>query len=136
MTNVILTRFLTGNMILYIYAEKDIYYSMNIKAYKTHAELFQMLSHPVRLQILDELRTRKACVCHLQAVTSRPQAYISQQLRILKDAELVIDEKDGQNVYYQLKDETVRNVLVETLGPASAPSHAKNCTCPLCLAGD
>ena len=136
MTNVILTRILAGNIISFIYAKKDIYYSMNIKAYKTHAELFQMLSHPVRLQILDELRTRKACVCHLQAVTGRPQAYISQQLRILRDAGLVIDEKDGQNVFYQLKDEAVRNVLVETLGPASAPSHAKNCTCPLCLAGD
>lgn len=109
---------------------------MNIKTYATHANLFQMLSHPVRLQILDELRTRKACVCHLQAVTHRPQAYISQQLRILREAELVIDEKDGQNVYYQLKDVTVRNLLVETLGPPSAPSHPRDCTCPLCMAED
>jgi ArsR family transcriptional regulator len=67
-------------------------------------------------------------------VTRRPQAYISQQLRILRDAELVIDEKDGQNVYYQLKDETVRKLLIETLGTPSAPSHPCDCTCPLCQA--
>jgi ArsR family transcriptional regulator len=108
---------------------------MNIKAYQTKAEIFQMLSHPVRLQILDELRKREGCVCHLQAVTRRPQAYISQQLRVLRDAGLVIDVKDGQNVYYHLINETVREILEETLGVASPPSKPADCTCPFCTAG-
>jgi len=105
---------------------------MNIKTYKNQADLFQMLSHPVRLQILDELRKRKACVCHLQAVTGRPQAYISQQLRLLKDANLVRDEKDGQNVFYDLEGDIVRDLLSETLGSVGLPSHPKNCNCPFC----
>jgi ArsR family transcriptional regulator len=104
------------------------------QVYKTKAVLFQMLSHPVRLQILDELRKREACVCHLQAVTRRPQAYISQQLRTLREANLVVDEKDGQNVYYHLKDETVRVLLQETLGPIEETSHPKGCHCPFCSA--
>lgn len=105
---------------------------MNIDDYQDKADLFQILSHPVRLQILDELRKRKTCVCHLQLVTKRPQAYVSQQLRILKDAELVEDEKDGQNVFYHLRDGTVRALLLETLGSPEAPQHLPDCTCPLC----
>ena len=101
--------------------------------YQNIADLFHVLSHPVRLQILDELRRREACVCHLQEVTGRPQAYVSQQLRILRDAELVRDEKDGQNVFYHLRDEHVRLLLRETLGKTSKPSHPDNCTCPFCV---
>ncbi len=103
-----------------------------MKDYETKANLFQILSHPVRLQILDELRRRQACVCHLQAVTGRPQAYISQQLRILRDADLVVDEKDGQNVYYRLTNDLTRDLLNETMGPSGLPSHPEGCTCPFC----
>ncbi len=101
--------------------------------YESNAVIFQMLSHPVRLQILDELRTREACVCHLQAVTGRPQAYVSQQLRFLRDAGLVEDIKEGQNVYYRLADEKVRLVLKEVLGSPGKPSKPVDCTCPFCL---
>ncbi len=104
--------------------------------YKTQAEIFQSLSHPVRLQILDELRRRPACVCHLQAVTGRPQAYISQQLRTLREAELVVDEKDGQNVFYSLSDENVNRLLADVLGDAGGPSHPAGCNCPFCTGGD
>jgi len=103
-----------------------------MKHYDSKAELFQILSHPVRLQILDELRRREACVCHLQFVTGRPQAYISQQLRILRDADLVRDEKEGQNVFYHLTSDSIREFLVSSLGPATPPSHPQDCTCPFC----
>ena len=100
--------------------------------YKEKAAIFKMLSHPVRLQILDELRRREACVCHLQAVTKRPQAYISQQLRFLREADLVQDVKEGQNVFYQLKGATIRIILDDILGEVSSPSHPSGCTCPFC----
>ena len=103
-----------------------------MKKYESHANIFQILSHPVRLQILDDLRRRQACVCHLQAVTGRPQAYVSQQLRILRDANLVVDEKDGQNVFYRLHSESVVKLLDEALGSAGLPSHPQGCTCPYC----
>lgn len=101
--------------------------------YQSKAELFQILSHPVRLQILDELRKESCCVCHLQAITQRPQAYISQQLRVLRDAGLVFDEKYGQNVYYRLCDQTVNEILDEALGPVEPALVIKECTCPTCV---
>lgn len=100
--------------------------------YEAKSDVFQMLSHPVRLQILDELRRREACVCHLQAVTGRPQAYVSQQLRFLREAGLVRDEKVGQNVFYHLQDEDVRQVLQVVLGPMKAASQPGDCSCPFC----
>jgi ArsR family transcriptional regulator len=107
---------------------------MNIQKYQSSADLFQILSHPVRLQILDEVRQGACCVCHLQVVTQRPQAYVSQQLRVLRDAGVVIDEKDGQNVYYRLCNQTVSELLIETLGPVRPPSIHVDCTCPKCTA--
>ena len=102
------------------------------KLYQQQAETFQLLSHPVRLQILDELRRREACVCHLQAVTGKPQAYVSQQLRLLKDAGLVSDEKVGQNVFNQLNSEKTLHLLDRSLGTAGSPSDPADCTCPFC----
>lgn len=100
--------------------------------YEAHAEIVKLLSHPVRLQILDELRKREACVCHLQAVTGRPQAYISQQLRLLRDADVVTDEKDGQLVYYHLKSKVVQSILKEMLGEPGLPTYKLTCNCPHC----
>lgn len=106
---------------------------MNIHDYQSKADLFHILSHPVRLQILDELRKESCCVCHLQLATRRPQAYISQQLRVLRDAGLVFDDKDGQNVYYRLCDQTVNVLLDEVLGPVEPALILTECTCPTCV---
>jgi ArsR family transcriptional regulator len=84
------------------------------------------------LQILDELRRAEACVCHLQTVLHRPQSYVSQQLRVLRQAGIVSDDKDGLNVYYQLSSPQVERLLVEVLGPADGPTRSANCPCPHC----
>ena len=99
------------------------------------AELFRLLSHPVRLRILDELRRDEACVCHLQAVLERPQAYVSQQLRVLRKAGMVVDRKDGLLVYYRVVDTQVERLLEEVLGPVGGPSRMISCPCPKCDSG-
>jgi len=105
---------------------------MNQVSYRQTAQLFQLLSHPVRLQILDELRRGAACVCHLQALLGRPQAYVSQQLRVLREAGAIDCYKDGLFVYYQLADPLVERLLEEMLGPAAEAEPLPRCTCPFC----
>lgn len=100
--------------------------------YRDASALFHILSHPARLQILDELRGEEACVCHLQAVLGRPQAYVSQQLRVLREAGLVEDERDGMLVYYRLADPELKQLLNDVLGPAGEPTRLAACTCPRC----
>ena len=110
----------------------DIICTVSDSPYQRGADLFQVLSHQARLQILDELRRDEACVCHLQTVLQRPQAYISQQLRVLREAGVVTDRKDGQLVYYRLDDPQVIEMLERVLGPAGKRTRVEGCPCPRC----
>ncbi len=100
--------------------------------YEHQSDVLQVLSHPVRLQILDELRLGEACVCHLQALLGRPQPYVSQQLGRLRDADLVTDRREGLYVYYSLSDAGVEEVLEATLGPPDIHGPLERCSCPRC----
>ena len=105
---------------------------MNQSVYREPARLFHLLSHPARLHILDELRREDAYVCHLQAVMGRSQAYISQQLRVLREAGAVTDCKDGTNVCYRLTDRRVEWLLEKVIGPARETARLPTCSCPRC----
>jgi DNA-binding transcriptional ArsR family regulator len=109
--------------------------SLSKNLYRRATQTFHLLSHQGRLQILDELRRDEACVCHLQAVLRRPQAYVSQQLRVLREAGVVADRKDGLLVYYRIVDPQVERLLMETLGPAGDATRLPACPCPKCNAG-
>lgn len=107
--------------------------------YELLADRLKLLAHPERLRILDAIRRDAECVCHLEALLGKPQPYVSQQLRLLRDAGLIEDRRQGQNIYYWLKDQEVRTWLDAVLGPASGelPSLAMHkrviaCACPKC----
>lgn len=100
--------------------------------YQRVSDILQVLSHPVRVEILDELRGGEACVCHLQALLDRPQPYVSQQLGRLREAGLVADRRDGLFVYYSLSDPGVERVLKALLGPPEEGGPVEGCSCPRC----
>lgn len=113
--------------------------------YRQLARLFKALAHPVRLQILDELgREGEACVCHLEYALGQRQACVSQHLSRLREAGLVVDHRDGLNVYYALSEAGVQSLVSEaravvqghsptkiTFRVAGGHPHA-SCTCPRC----
>ncbi len=107
--------------------------------YDTISARLKLLAHPERLRILDAVRRDSECVCHLEALLGKPQPYVSQQLRLLRDAGVILDEKQGQNVFYRLCDDAVRAWLDALLGPAVGehPAMAQHkrviaCVCPKC----
>lgn len=106
--------------------------------YQTLSAQLKLLAHPERLRILDVLRREPECVCHLEALLEKPQPYVSQQLRLLRKAKIIVDERRGHNIYYQLSDSTVRDWLDQILGPATEDpqlAHLKKtlpCQCPTC----
>lgn len=102
--------------------------------YQEPAKLLRVLSHPARLQILDILRAGEECVCHIQSLLEKRQAYVSQQLMVLRDAGLVIDRRDGLNVFYQLADPSVAEVLDMILGPDKTRNACTQPACPHCNA--
>lgn len=110
-----------------------------IPDYKNLADRLKLLSHPERLRILDILRREAECVCHLEALLAKPQPYVSQQLRALRHAGMIVDEKDGHNVFYRLADSETREWLNCILGPVQGedPELARHkqlidCGCPKC----
>ena len=105
---------------------------MEVGSYKRATKLFCILAHRARLRILDELRRGEACVCHLQAALGRPQVYVSQQLRVLREAGVIDSRKDGTFVFYNLTDPLVERLLAEALGPADQFVPVSGCECPRC----
>ncbi len=63
---------------------------------------FHALSDPTRLAIMGSLRSGECCVCDLQSSLGAAQSRLSFHLRVLKDAGLIVDRKDGRWSYYQL----------------------------------
>lgn len=125
------------------YSKLCIYRTMSEKPYAAQQKLYKALSHPVRLWILDILAHREECVCHISTVTKKPQPYISQQLSVLREADLVVDRRDGLIVFYSLKNERISAVLeagramlrangaAVTLCPVPE-GKLENCPCPHC----
>lgn len=106
-----------------------------IANYDAATARFKALAHPVRVQILDMLRSSgEVCVCHMEAALRKRQAYISQQLMVLRDTGLVESRKEGLSVYYRLVDDIARDVLDAALGPAdeNAFEVLQSCPCPHC----
>jgi ArsR family transcriptional regulator len=68
----------------------------------------------------------------LQTVLRRSQPYVSQQLRVLREAGVVAASKDGLNVYYRLSDQQVGRLLEDVLGPTGQPTRLAACPCPHC----
>jgi len=109
------------------------------------ADIAQALAHPARLRILDLLRSEGAYVMHLTALLGRPQANVSQHLAVLREAELVVDERDGMTVVYRIRDPQVYEVVDRLLALAGRrtardgqqplqppPQTARGCRCPRC----
>ena len=128
-------RWLDGPVTLWYYMQGSAYLGergMRQASYQQVARVFHILSHPARLRILAEVRTGEACVCHLQAVLKRPQAYVSQQLRVLREASLVANRRDGLLVFYRLDDAQVGSLLEQVLGPPGPPTRPPACPCAHC----
>ena len=99
------------------------------------------LAHPIRIQILTMLAGSpgQVCVCDLEAALPVKQPTVSHHLKLLRDAGLITDERQGQNIYYRLAGEKLQQWLDAILGPVEGelPQMARHkrviaCACPKC----
>ena len=75
------------------------------------AELFRVFGDTTRMRILFVLFEAEVCVCDLAAALNMTQSAISHQLKILKDANLVANRREGKTIYYFLSDDHVRTII-------------------------
>jgi DNA-binding transcriptional ArsR family regulator len=99
--------------------------------------LFQTLSVAPRLEILLAIGEAEACVCHLEAALGYRQAFISQHLMALREANILTSRRDGRFIFYSLSDRRVLDILTqagEFLGQSVTllPLKLFACECPNC----
>jgi DNA-binding transcriptional ArsR family regulator len=90
------------------------------------AKRTKVLSVGTRVRILQLLKGRSLCVNALAARLDVTQGAVSQHLRIMRDAGLLIDEKRGYFVHYRLNERALaawRAAIDGLLDPASG-AHA------------
>jgi ArsR family transcriptional regulator len=84
--------------------------------------LFHALSDETRLAALALLRGGERCVCELQVALRAQQSRLSFHLRVLRDAGLVTDRREGRWSYYAVVPDALREAhdLVRTLATEPA----------------
>lgn len=75
------------------------------------AELFKVFGDSTRIRILTVLFGEEMCVCDIAEALGMNQSAVSHQLRVLKNAKLIKNRKDGKQVFYSLADDHVRTIL-------------------------
>ena len=75
------------------------------------SDVFQALSHPLRLSICFELSTAEQSVSQLCNSLHQPQHSISQHLALLRKQSVVKARKQSRQVFYQINDPQVKKVL-------------------------
>ncbi len=80
------------------------------------AELFKTIAHPVRLCILAMLiKENESNVTDIQCCLDVPQPTVSQHLAKLKSAGILAAERNGTEIIYKIKDEGVKNLIIQIL---------------------
>lgn len=75
------------------------------------AELFKVFGDTTRIRILYALFEAEMCVCDIAQILNMTQSAISHQLRVLKQARLVRNRREGKQIYYSLADDHVRTII-------------------------
>ncbi len=107
------------------------------QTFDLQVQIFKVLTHPARLAILEILRDGEHCVCHMEAYLGFRQAYISQQLAVMREAGLIQDRRDGWNIFYRVCDQRIYSVLdtIQQMTGQNATTKHKGgviCPCPHC----
>jgi len=90
--------------------------------YQLHADICKVFSNPIRLEILNLLRSNELSVTELIEKTKLSQANISQHLSIMKSKGIVASSRKGKNICYRLTNpkiikafDIIKEVLSERL---------------------
>lgn len=88
-------------------------------------QLFHALSDGTRLSILQRLRMGERCVCDLTDALDAAQSRLSFHLKVLKEAGLVTDRREGRWMYYTLDTDALAEAAEAVEIMASAPSASE-----------
>jgi ArsR family transcriptional regulator, lead/cadmium/zinc/bismuth-responsive transcriptional repressor len=89
--------------------------SLSTDEFEKLSSIFKILADPSRLKIIFALGRREMCVCDLAAFLEITESAVSHQLRLLRNANLVKNRREGTVLYYRLVDDHVKTLTDITL---------------------
>jgi ArsR family transcriptional regulator len=92
---------------------------------------FQALADETRVKIVELLSHKERCVCELEQVLDIAQSRLSFHLKVLKDAGLLADRREGRWMYYNLRRETLDEIAAYTKS-VKPGKHAGSCALACC----
>jgi len=105
--------------------------------YDIISSLLRVLGHPKRIRILLEIGTGEACVCHLEAQLGFRQAYLSQQLMVLREEGILRTNREGRFIYYRIANQKILDMIsaaaqIKGISIGVINTEKKTCGCPKC----
>lgn len=117
---------------------------MSMKSFEDQtSQILSVLGNSFRVQIAIALSGQEACVCHLEQMLKKRQAFISQHLMVMRDAGLLDTRREGKFIYYRLADkESILGLILqaaklagldpEEMPPIPQQQTISKCACPKC----
>ncbi|WP_436792880.1 ArsR/SmtB family transcription factor [Actinospongicola halichondriae] len=84
---------------------------MNRPIYEVKAEFFKTLGHPARIRILEVLRDGEMPVHEMIPLVGLEPSHLSQQLAVLRRANVLRSRRDGSTVLYEVVDPEIHQLL-------------------------
>ena len=93
-----------------------------LQALQPACELLRALASPVRLGILQELAKGGRCVYELVAALEVSQPLVSQHLRVLRIAHIVVARRLSREIEYSLADDHIAHIVRDAIRHATESS--------------
>jgi len=74
-------------------------------------EIFKALADPTRLKILECIKDEEKCICEVIPYTGKSQPNVSLHLKVLKQAGLVNERKDGTRIMLSVADKNIFKLI-------------------------
>jgi len=79
--------------------------------FKIKADFLKSLAHPIRLEIIEYLKSKEASVGEMVKELRVEQSGLSKHLAILRQAGILSSRQEKVTVYYSIRDRDIFNVL-------------------------
>jgi ArsR family transcriptional regulator len=112
--------------------------SKKTQSHERIGRLLATIGNPVRVQVLLAIGRGEACVCHLETLLELRQAYVSQQLMLLRRKKIITSRREGKYIYYRLVNPDILGVIQFAGELVGIPRDSleiqehTNCECPKC----
>ena len=100
--------------------------------YEARAKIIKALAHPTRLFIVEELQKKERNVGELTEMVGADASTVSKHLSILKNAGIVMDERQGVTIFYHLKTPCVLDFIGCIEGVLESSARDQMCVLKSC----